>query len=171
MRIGKKGLYEEISSHSPRIASVTSSNNQIYDFYGFPDALYKIKYRPPEAPEVAQRVHDLLKQAGIECNLDNHRGLDHGTWNPLVVLYPEHDVPVVQLSLLEGLDPQAHIKMGEALRPLLKEEGILVSYQTNTFLFSRLSAVVLQRTTSVAHGKEFQLINGLTHLKTGFSLP
>lgn len=122
---------------------MTSSNNQIYDFYGFPDALYKLKYVPPQAPEVAEQVKNLLEGAGIPCVHDKIRGLDHGTWNPLVVLYvpsnttlilrrltflsfPEQDIPVVQLSLLRGLDPEAHIKMGEALRPLLKEDGIWV---------------------------------------------
>ena len=97
----------------------------IHDFYGFPEALYRIRYGAPGDPALANQVRDLLAAAGIEAALDDRRGLDHGAWVPLSLAWPEADVPVVQLSVQSARDASHHVALGRALAPL-REEGILV---------------------------------------------
>ena len=97
----------------------------IYDYSGFPPETYTIKYAAPGSPELAERVRGLLEQAGIAAEVDDERGFDHGTFAPLAVMYPQADVPVVQLSLKQGFDPAEHLAVGRALRPL-RDEGILI---------------------------------------------
>lgn len=97
----------------------------VYDYYGFPDYLYHIAYTAPGSPELANRVRQLLGAAGIGAALDPTRGYDHGTFSILKPLYPDEDVPVVQLSLDAGLDPALHLAVGRALAPL-REEGVLI---------------------------------------------
>ena len=97
----------------------------IHDFYNFPEPLYKLRYPAPGSPEVAKRAQALLKDAGFTAGIDGCRGLDHGAWAPLLYVYPEHDIPVVQLSVQPELGPRHHLNLGKALRPLL-EENILI---------------------------------------------
>lgn len=97
----------------------------VYDFHGFPEYLYHITYKAPGSPELAKRVRQLLRASGIEAALDPTRGYDHGTFSVMKPLYPDEDIPVVQLSLDIGYDPALHIKVGRALAPL-REEGILI---------------------------------------------
>jgi aromatic ring-opening dioxygenase catalytic subunit (LigB family) len=97
----------------------------IYDYSGFPAHTYEVHYPAPGAPDVAQRVQALLGQAGIAVEVDAQRGFDHGTYSPLAVMYPQANIPVLQLSLKQGLDPQAHLAAGRALQPL-RNEGILI---------------------------------------------
>lgn len=97
----------------------------IYDFGGFPEHTYHIQYAAPGSPRLAQRVQGLLEGAGLEVRQDPARGFDHGMYAPMVVIYPDADMPVVQLSLKRGLDPLEHIAMGRALAPL-REEGVLI---------------------------------------------
>ena len=97
----------------------------VYDYYGFPDNTYQIQYAAPGAPKLAQRVQGLLQSAGIAARLDPARGFDHGTFVPMAVMYPDASVPVVQLSLKRGLDPQDHLAAGRALATL-REEGVLI---------------------------------------------
>jgi len=96
----------------------------VYDFYGFPERYYQTKYPAPGAPELAARVRDLLRQKGVAFAEDPRRGLDHGAYVPLVAMYPEADVPVLQLSM-PGLDPKRLFELGRALAPL-RDEGVLV---------------------------------------------
>ena len=96
-----------------------------YDYYGFPEHTYRISYRAPGAPLLAGRVGELLGAAGIELREDGERGFDHGTFVPLAVMYPEADLPVVQLSIRADFDPEAHLALGRALAPL-RDEGVLV---------------------------------------------
>ncbi|KAI9092546.1 hypothetical protein K1719_027674 [Acacia pycnantha] len=106
--------------------NVVSRNDTIYDFYGFPKALYQLKYQPPGAPQLAKRVKDLLHQAGFSrVDEDKKRGLDHGAWVPLILMYPEADIPVCQLSVQSDQDGTHHYNMGKALTPL-KDEGVLI---------------------------------------------
>ena len=97
----------------------------IYDFYGFPPALYRLRYPAPGAPELAERVAGLLEANGLRARVDPARGLDHGAWTPLYLMYPEADVPATQLSIQWREGPAHHVRLGEALRPL-RGEGVLI---------------------------------------------
>nr|BCD59217.1 DOPA 4,5-dioxygenase [Bougainvillea peruviana] len=108
----------------PVVNAITHSD-LIYDFYGFPAPMYQLKYPAPGAPDLASRVQELLIGSGFECVLDKKRGLDHGSWVPLMFMYPEANIPVCQLSVQSHLDGEHHYKLGKALAPL-KEEGVLV---------------------------------------------
>lgn len=96
-----------------------------YDYGGFPEFTYRIQYPAPGAPDVADRVVSLLDDAGIPNDTDPNRGFDHGVFAPLYVMYPEADVPVLQLSLRKGYDPGEVLAAGRALQPL-RDEGVLI---------------------------------------------
>jgi len=95
----------------------------IHDFGGFPRELFEVAYPAPGDPELAHRVQGLL--APIQAGLDQHWGLDHGTWSVLRHVFPEADVPVVQLSIDETRPAEFHYEAGKRLAPL-REEGVLV---------------------------------------------
>ena len=97
----------------------------IYDYGGFPEHTYHVSYPAPGSPEVAARVRALIEDAGIAVRVDHERGFDHGMFAPMAVIYPDADVPVLQLSLKAGLDPQDHLVLGRALAPL-RNEGVLI---------------------------------------------
>jgi len=97
----------------------------LYDYYGFPPASYQITWPAPGHPQLAARVRELLGAAGFETASDSRRGYDHGTFIPLKLTYPDADVPTVQLSLKQGLDPEEHLAMGRALAPL-RDEGVFI---------------------------------------------
>lgn len=106
--------------------NVVSKNSTIHDFYNFPPELYQLQYTPPGAPDIARRVKSLLQNAGFENVIeDTKRGLDHGTWTPLMLMYPKADIPVFQLSIQSNKDAKHHYDMGCALAPL-KDEGVLI---------------------------------------------
>jgi 4,5-DOPA dioxygenase extradiol len=96
----------------------------VYDFYGFPERFYQTKYPAPPAPDLAKRVRELLQKRGIASTDDPDRGLDHGAYVPLVAMYPNADVPVLQISL-PGLVPQQLFELGRALAPL-RDQGVLI---------------------------------------------
>ena len=97
----------------------------VYDYGGFPPHTYEIRYPAPGLPALAERVRGLLEAAGLPAGLDPTRGYDHGTFAPLAVMYPEADVPVLQLSLKAGYGPAEHLAAGRALAPL-RDEGVLI---------------------------------------------
>ena len=97
----------------------------IHDFGGFPGALYDLQYPAPGAYGEALQAARLLEQAGLAVTRDPQRGLDHGAWVPLRVMYPEADIPVAQVSLRHRATPAEHMRMGRALRPL-RDEGVLI---------------------------------------------
>ena len=127
-RLGKPRAILVLSAHfEASTATVTASRapETIYDFYGFPEALYNITYPVPGDPALADRVAGLLSADGIPAVLDASRGLDHGAWIPLSLMYPEADVPVVQLSIDRQKSTAYHFRLGESLRPL-RDEGVLI---------------------------------------------
>ena len=97
----------------------------LFDYYGFPEHTYRFKYPAPGAPQLAERVRALLSGAGFDAEVDSTRGLDHGVFIPLMLIYPDADVPILQLSLQASLDPELHLAMGRALAPL-RDQGILI---------------------------------------------
>lgn len=97
----------------------------LYDYGGFPEFTYRISYPARGAPAVADRVAALLEDVGIDAAFDDSRGFDHGVFAPLFVIYPDADVPIVQLSTRSGFDPSAHLELGRTLAPL-RDEGILI---------------------------------------------
>ena len=105
--------------------STSQSPPMVYDYHGFPEHTYHIQYKALGSTEVAMRVIELLNQSHIEIASDSERGFDHGTFVPLVLMYPNADIPVVMLSIKSSYDPQQHIKAGEAIQAL-REEGVLI---------------------------------------------
>jgi aromatic ring-opening dioxygenase catalytic subunit (LigB family) len=97
----------------------------LFDYYNFPEHTYRLTYPAPGAPELGARVRGLLAAAGFESDTDASRGFDHGVFVPFKLIYPEADVPVLQLSLTQGLDPAEHLAIGRALAPL-RDEGVLI---------------------------------------------
>lgn len=98
----------------------------IHDFYNFPEPLYRLRYPAPGAPSVAKRAQTLLKEAGFTAGIDGCRGLDHGAWSPLLYMYPDAEIPVVQISLQPALGPRHHFNLGAALRALADEDVLIV---------------------------------------------
>ncbi|MDT7530921.1 class III extradiol ring-cleavage dioxygenase [Sphingopyxis sp. SE2] len=97
----------------------------IHDFGGFPDELFAMRYPAPGDPALAARVVELLAGRGLHVTADAARGLDHGAWVPLSLIYPDADIPVVQLSIASNATPEWHYALGQALAPL-RDEGVLI---------------------------------------------
>ena len=97
----------------------------LFDYSGFPEHTYRLTWPAAGSPELAARIRALLAAAGIASAEDHARGLDHGVFIPMKLVFPQADVPVVQLSLLRGLDPAGHVALGRALAPL-RDEGVLI---------------------------------------------
>jgi len=117
-----------ISAHwEEKAATLLGAKNppMFYDYYGFPEAAYAIQYPAPGSPQDAQRIAELLAQSEVPSAVDPERGFDHGVFIPLKMMYPQADIPCLQLSLLRGLNADAHLAVGRALRAL-QPENILV---------------------------------------------
>lgn len=109
-------------------ATVTSGERPglIYDYSGFPPESYEIEYSCPGNPPLADAIVEQLEKAGITVSADNARGFDHGLFVPLKIMYPEADIPCVQLSLIKGLDPRVHLALGRALQELADRSILLI---------------------------------------------
>ncbi|SDB24685.1 Aromatic ring-opening dioxygenase, catalytic subunit, LigB family [Pseudidiomarina indica] len=107
--------------------SVTSGREPtlIYDYFGFPEHTYALTYPAPGSPELAKRVMNLVNGIDQPVTQNPTRGFDHGMFIPLKLMFPAADIPVVQLSLRQDLDPRAHLQVGQALAAL-RDEGVLI---------------------------------------------
>ena len=108
----------------PTVSGATQPDT-IHDFYGFPPALYQMRYPAPGAPALATRVQAALAAAGIEAEIDPQRGLDHGAWVPLTLIWPDADIPVTQLSVQPDAGAAHHYAVGQALAALA-EAGVMI---------------------------------------------
>lgn len=118
-----------ISAHwEENTATLLGAQNPVmfYDYYGFPDEAYEINYPAPGNPELASKMVTLLEKNNIPARIDSQRGFDHGLFIPLKLMYPDADIPALQLSLLRGLHPMAHIALGNALRALMNENILVI---------------------------------------------
>lgn len=117
-----------VSAHWERLrptVNAPAAHETIHDFGGFPAELYEISYPAPPSAELARRVAGLLTAGGLPTDIDTRRGLDHGAWVPLMVAWPDADIPVVQLSVQTRLGPEHHYRLGQLLSPL-RSEGVLI---------------------------------------------
>ncbi len=145
-QLRRPDLIVVVSAHwEERAATLLSAEHppMFYDYYGFPDAAYRIQYPGPGSPELSKRIVRLLEENQIPARLDAQRGFDHGHFIPLKLMYPEADIPSIQLSLLRGLNPQAHIALGKALRGLGDLNILVIG---SGFSFHNLSAFSWQGT-------------------------
>jgi aromatic ring-opening dioxygenase catalytic subunit (LigB family) len=117
-----------ISGHwesDPVTVNVQTQPPLLFDYYGFPDHTYRLKYPAPGDPQLASEIRSLLAASGIACGEDRQRGLDHGVFVPFLLIYPNADMPIVQLSLKQGLSAHEHLRLGAALAPL-RDLGVLI---------------------------------------------
>ena len=128
VELGRPKAILVVSAHwETRVPALTAAPRlkTVYDFGGFDPVLYTIRYEPPGAVEVGARARGLLESAGFATQTDPARGLDHGGWVPLLLMYPQADIPVAQLSVQSRLGAEHHWRVGQALRPL-RDEGVLI---------------------------------------------
>lgn len=129
-----------VSAHWEEAVPTLTTGSQpelIYDYYGFPEEAYSIQYPCAGDPALATEIHRMLTNADISAQLDSRRGFDHGLFVPLKIMYPEADIPCLQLSLINSLDPEEHIAMGRALQPLSQRNILLLG---SGFSFHNLKA-------------------------------
>jgi len=146
-RLAKPDAILVISAHWEEIAATVlgaSHPAMFYDYYGFPTAAYDIAYPAPGSPELASAIIHLLGRHHIPGRIDNRRGFDHGLFIPLELMYPKADIPSIQLSLIQGLDPAAHIEMGRSLNALLDENVLVIG---SGFSFHNMKAFSADGTT------------------------
>jgi 4,5-DOPA dioxygenase extradiol len=126
--LGRPGAILVLSAHyAAPVATATAAEfpETIHDFGNFAQSLYDMTYPAPGNPALASGVASLLEDAGLPATTSAERGLDHGAWIPLALMYPEADVPVVQLSMDPRRGPDYHYRLGTQLAPL-REEGVLI---------------------------------------------
>jgi aromatic ring-opening dioxygenase catalytic subunit (LigB family) len=97
----------------------------IYDYHGFPPETYQLRYDVPGAPALAARAAQLLQDSGLSASVDPNRGIDHGVFVPLKLVFPDADIPLIEMSVEKDLDPALHVAAGRALAPL-RDEGVLI---------------------------------------------
>lgn len=118
-----------ISAHwEEEVATLLGANRPplFYDYYGFPDEAYRLTYAAPGKPELASRIVELLHESHVASRVDAKRGFDHGLFIPLKLMYPQADIPSLQISLVRGLDATFHIALGKALRSLTNENLLVI---------------------------------------------
>ena len=145
-----------ISAHwEESVPTLLGSANppMLYDYFGFPREAYTITYPAPGHPALAARIADLLRAAGIGAGIDAERGFDHGHFIPLKMMYPQADIPSLQLSLVRGLDPERHLAVGRALAGLADENILVIG---SGFSFHNLRAFSWQGSAPDPANDSFQ---------------
>lgn len=128
-RLHKPAAILVISAHwEEKEATLTGAQYppMLYDYHGFPPESYRIQYPAPGNPALAERIARLLQGSGIPARVDPARGYDHGMFIPLKMMYPQADIPCLQLSLIQGLDPATHLGIGRALQELAGENVLII---------------------------------------------
>ncbi len=128
-RLGQPEAIVVISAHweTDTVTVTTGARPElIYDYYGFPEESYRLSYPAPGHPALAADILQCLADAGIPARGDDQRGFDHGLFVPLTMMYPQADVPCVQVSLVNDLDARTHLAIGTALAPLRKRNLLVV---------------------------------------------
>jgi 4,5-DOPA dioxygenase extradiol len=126
-RLGRPAAILVVSAHweaAPLTLGATTTVPLTYDFWGFEERFYQVRYPAPGAPQLARQVQELFGSDGYPIAQEPHRGLDHGAYVPLVEMYPEADIPVLQISM-PTLDPQVLVDLGRRLAPL-RDQGVLI---------------------------------------------
>jgi len=139
-RLHRPDLILVISAHwEEQVPTILGGENPplYYDYYGFPEAAYKVTYPAPGSPKDARRIKEMLQGQGLISTIDSERGFDHGVFIPLKMMYPLADIPCLQLSLIRGLDAKKHLELGAALRGLLEENILVIG---SGFSFHNMSA-------------------------------
>lgn len=141
LQIAKPEVIILISAHweSEQVSITAQPQPQLlYDYYGFPEESYHIQYPAKGDEQLAQEIERTLKAEGIESHLDYYRDFDHGMFIPLKIMYPDADIPCVQVSLLRSLDARQHISLGRALGKLECENALVIG---SGFSFHNLRAL------------------------------
>jgi aromatic ring-opening dioxygenase catalytic subunit (LigB family) len=145
-KISKPSAIILISAHWEEVMpTITQAANPqlFYDYYGFPKEAYEIQYPVLGEPDLANKVFSALSDKGIKSTLDGKRGFDHGLFVPLKIIYPEADVPCIQLSLVNSLDSNEHIKIGKAISGLDYDNLLVIG---SGFSFHNMKAFFTHKT-------------------------
>jgi len=146
-----------VSAHwEEKMPTITSGTDPslIYDYYGFPEESYNISYPCPGEPLLAEQIQKQLESAGIPAKRDEQRGFDHGLFIPLKIMYPDADIPCVQLSLVNNLSPTEHVNIGRALQDLNYKNLLVIG---SGFTFHNLHAFFSSETSeSKAMNESFE---------------
>ncbi|MFK5953515.1 MAG: class III extradiol ring-cleavage dioxygenase [Desulfobacterium sp.] len=156
-KIKKPSAIIVISAHwEEKIVTITSGANPalIYDYYGFPEESYDIEYPCLGEPSLADQVFELLSNGGIEVRKDQGRGFDHGLFVPLKIMYPNADIPCIQLSLVQSLSPVEHLKIGKVLSGVNHDDLLIIG---SGFSFHNMKAFFTTETSeSKAMNESFE---------------
>lgn len=131
-----------ISAHwEEPVIAITAAQlpSLLFDYYGFPPETYRYQYPASGNPELAKRVHEMLRQAEIDARLDHERGFDHGVFVPLLLMYPDASISCIQVSLSTNLDPTFHVRIGQALNKLRSENLLILG---SGFSFHNMQALM-----------------------------
>ncbi|MBE0455887.1 dioxygenase [Pseudoalteromonas sp. KG3] len=148
-KITKPSAILMISAHfeaDPIAITASATPKLIYDYYGFPEQAYQLTYPCAGEPKLAEQVQQALQSNGITANLDTQRGFDHGMFVPLKIMFPEADIPCVQISLNSSLDPAMHLKIGQVLQQIDYENLLIIG---SGFTFHNMQAFFAKQTTAM----------------------
>ena len=153
-QIRKPSAILVVSAHwEESVATITSGVKPplIYDYYGFPEKSYRIIYPCSGAPQLAGQIHGLLNSCAVASQLDEQRGFDHGLFVPLKIMFPDADIPVVQLSLLNHLNASHHLQLGAALRKIAYNNLLVIG---SGFSFHNMKQFSLPETDEAKQNNE-----------------